>query len=162
MTDDAQRLAVLRGGQDPEAREARLDEGAEALSGGDQRSLLGRDRFLLTVSAALMTLGLAAILLGWIGAARSTLIEEQVPYLISGGLLGVAVAVIGAVTLFAHWLTVLIREAREREVARQRDHQELVAELRALLDDARGEGNDDGRTRSSGRQRPVRRAPRSS
>lgn len=129
---DVDRLAVLRGGHDPEERTTRLDEGAGALAERDGRSLLGRDRFLLTISAALMVLGLAAILLGWIGAARTTLVEEQVPYLISGGLLGVAVATIGAVTLFAHWLTVLIREDREREVVRRRDHEELVAALRAL------------------------------
>jgi hypothetical protein len=160
MTDDP-RLEVLRGGQEPEEREARLEAGAEDLAQQDARSLLGRDRFLLTVSAALMTLGLALVLLGWIGAARTTFIEEQVPYLISGGLLGVAVATIGAVTLFAHWLTVLIRENREREVARARDHQELMAELRTFIQAATEEGSN-GRTRSAGRQRPVRRAPRSS
>ncbi len=156
-------LAVLQGGQDPGEREARLDAGAEALADQDQRSLLGRDRILLALSAALMTLGLAAILLGWIGAARTTLVEEQVPYLISGGLLGVAVATIGALAFFAHWLTVLIREARAREVARERDHQELVAELRTLLQQAVGEeGTANGRSRGTGRQRQVRRAPRSS
>ena len=158
---DGERLAVLRGGQDPDDREARLEEGAEVLAARGDQSLLGHDRLLLAVSAALMVLGLAAILLGWLGAARTTLIEEQVPYLISGGLLGVAVATIGAVTLFAHWLTVLIREDREREAARQRDHQELIAELRALARTAEG-GGTDGRARSTGRQRAVRRTPRSS
>ena len=39
-------------------------------------------------------------------------VEAQVPYLISGGLLGVALATIGAITFFAHWLTVLITEVR--------------------------------------------------
>jgi len=159
---DVERLAVLRGGEDAEEREARLDAGAEALAERGDQSLLGRDRLLLAVSAALMVLGLAAILLGWLGAARTTVIEEQVPYLISGGLLGVAVATIGAVTLFAHWLTVLIREDREREVARQRDHEELLAELRTFLQQATEGGGSDGRARGTGRQRAVRRAPGSS
>ena len=48
-----------------------------------------------------MLLGLAAILLGWAGASRSILMEEQLPYLISGGLFGLALAFIGAITLLA-------------------------------------------------------------
>jgi hypothetical protein len=158
---DVQHLEVLQGGQGPEERAARLDEGAAELADGSSRSVLGRDRFLLTVSAALMTLGLAAILLGWAGASRTTIAEEQTPYLISGGLFGVAVAIIGAVTFFAHWITVLIREDREREAARQRDHRELVAELRRLAPPALAEEvTTNGRARSGGRERPVRRSPR--
>lgn len=158
---DAQRLEVLQGGQDPGERESRLDAGAETLASDSSRSLFARDRFLLTVSAALMTLGLSAILLGWIGAARTTIAEEQTPYLISGGLLGVALALIGAVTFFAHWLTVLIRDGREHEAARQRDHRELVAVLAALVPPpAIEEVTSNGRARSTGGKRPVRRAPR--
>ena len=75
---DVQHLEVLQGGQGPEERAARLDEGAAEIASGDRRSVLGRDRFLLTASAVLMVLGLAAILLGWAGASRTTIAEEQV------------------------------------------------------------------------------------
>src|SRR3546814_13281621 len=88
-----------------------------------------------------MTSGLCAIVLGWFGASHSTLVEEQVPYLISGGLLGVAMATVGAVTLFAHWLTVMIREARAREASRKNDHIELIealAQLPAAMDGQEG------------------------
>jgi hypothetical protein len=103
-----------------------------------------------------MILGLAFILLGWAGASRSIVVEEQVPYLISGGLLGLALALIGAVTLFGQWLTTLIREEREREAARQHDHVELMDALRALTDATRQE-NGNGRSRGARGERAVRR-----
>ena len=124
-------VTVLPPGLSAEERDSRLADGADRLA-DEAGSVVAHPRFLLIVAGSLMTLGLALILLGWIGAARSTMIEEQVPYLISGGLLGVALATIGALTLFAHWLTVAIREARAHEAARRDDHEELVAALREL------------------------------
>jgi hypothetical protein len=130
MTVTADHTA-LDGGPPIEAREARLAEGADSLA-GRAASILGHPNFLVAVAGTLMTAGLAAIVIGWVGASHSTLIEEQVPYLISGGLLGVALAVIGALTFFTHWLTVLVREARAHEAARSHDHDELLEALRAL------------------------------
>ena len=111
-----------------------------------------------------MTTGLSIILLGWFGAARSTIVEEQVPYLISGGLLGVALATIGALTLFAHWLTVLIRENRRQELVRKQEHIELMEAL-ALLTSAldrkeESNGQATGNARGAKPERAVRRAPR--
>jgi len=134
MSDD--RLTVLTGGPSMEERDAKLRDGAEELA-GKRRSILHHERFLLGVAGTLMTAGLALIILGWVGAAHSTVIEEQVPYLISGGLLGVALAIIGAVCFFSHWITVLIREAREHEAARHEDHKELVAALAKAPDEGR-------------------------
>ena len=42
-----------------------------------------------------------------------------------------ALATIGALTLFSHWLTVSIQEARHHEAARRQDHDELMEALRA-------------------------------
>lgn len=49
-------------------------------------------------------LGFAAMLLGYSGAARTPLVEEQVPYLISGGIVGLALVVLGGLLFWAHWL----------------------------------------------------------
>jgi len=103
------------------------------------------------------------ILLGWFGAAHSTLVEEQVPYLVSGGLLGLALSLIGAVCLLAHWLTVLVREERAREIARRADHAALMDALHALAA-ARNDQEDttNGSARGEAPRRPIRRTPRSS
>jgi hypothetical protein len=159
---DAERFTVLAGGPDLDDREERLVEGADAIASARRRGgILGHERFLLSVAAALMVLGLAVILIGWAGAADATVVEEQVPYLISGGLFGLGLTIIGALTLFSHWLTVGIREARAREAARQADHDALMQALAALavaLD--RQEDPRDGTARGARAERPLRRAPR--
>lgn len=145
---------VLTAGTPVDQRDADLAEGADRLA-GRRPSLLRHPRFLLTLATSLTTLGLSAILLGWFGAARSTLIEEQIPYLISGGMLGLALAVIGALLVFTHWHTVSIREAREHEAARRRDHAELVEVLRTLTPPAPQE-KANGRARRTTAERPLR------
>ena len=155
-----ERFEVLDGGPSTDEREARLVSGADELVEDRSRpSVLAHPHFLLAVAGTLMTLGVSVILIGWSGAANSTVVEEQVPYLISGGLLGVALVTIGALTLFSHWLTVSIREARDREAARRRDHDELMDALRDLTGALAQEETRDGRARGNRPQRPVRRAP---
>jgi hypothetical protein len=151
--------AVLEAGAPIEEREAQLVEGADSLR-QSKGAWIDNPRLLLGASAALMTFGVSAVLLGWFGAAHSTLVEEQVPYLISGGLLGVALSTIGAFLFFAHWLTVGIREARSREAARRMDHAELMAALQALSNALTPEGGSGGAAGSTRAARPIRRAPR--
>jgi hypothetical protein len=154
-------------GLSAEERETRLADGADDLAQG-RGSWISNPNLFLWISAVLLTTGLSIILLGWFGAARSTLVEEQVPYLISGGLLGVALSVVGALTLFAHWLTVLVRENRRQELVRKQDHIELMealALLTATLDrkeesNGNGSGNGSGRARGAQPERAVRRASR--
>jgi hypothetical protein len=156
-----ERFEVLDGGATPDERETRLTEGADALVEDTSRpSIFQHPHFLLAVAATLMTLGVSVILIGWAGAANATVVEEQVPYLISGGLLGVALATIGALTLFSHWLTISIREARQHDAARRHDHEELMQALRSLTGALVAQEDTDGSTRSTRAQRPVRRAPR--
>ena len=64
-----------------------------------------------------MPLGAVLILLGWAGTSRTTLEYEQINYLISGGILGLALVVAGGFTYFAYWQTVRIRESRNQTVA---------------------------------------------
>jgi len=145
---------ALVAGASIDEREQRLAEGAEDLA-ENRSGLAATSQPLLIGAGALLTAGVTLILLGWFGASRSTIIEEQVPYLISGGLLGVALAIVGAVTYFSHWLTVLIREARDHETARARDHDELMAALRELRTAPREEAN--GTAGGAQRKRSVRR-----
>jgi len=160
MTTTVADRSVLADGTPIELREEALATGADELAGG-RRSWVEDSRVLPIVAAATMTMGLTAILLGWFGAAQSTLVQEQIPYLISGGLLGLGLATIGALLFFSHWLTVSIKEARQREHARRQDHLELMEALHALARRDR-EGDRNGRARSTRTERPLRGAPRSS
>ena len=72
----------------------------------------GMDRWLLVVGGLLLPLGVLVIVLGWLGASHTVLLFEQIPYLISGGLLGLALVVAGGLVYFAYWQTLLVRETR--------------------------------------------------
>ncbi|HEX3705321.1 MAG TPA: hypothetical protein VHV76_01700 [Mycobacteriales bacterium] len=86
------------------------------------------DSWLLVIGSALLPLGIGLILLGWYGAAQTSLDWEQTPYLISGGILGLAVAGIGTAMYFSYWMTRLVR--RTEDSARQdREHQQRVEQL---------------------------------
>lgn len=89
------------------------------------------DRALMIVGAVLVVVGLPLILLGWWGAARTPYTFEQIPYLISGGLFGLALAVLGGLFYFGYWMTRQVRETRRQadrtEEALKRIEEALVA-----------------------------------
>jgi len=98
------------------------------------RAIRGRrtgraDVWMLYVGGTLMPLGALLILLGWLGASRTPFVFEQTPYLISGGLLGVALVIAGGFVYFGYWQSLRIRESR-----RQNDElTAAVARLETLL-----------------------------
>lgn len=74
----------------------------------------GLKRFLLTfwpfiLGAALVAGGLAAIVIGYLGASGTLAVGLQVPYLISGGVLGLALVIFGSALLLLHAMN---RQAR--------------------------------------------------
>ena len=78
----------------------------------------------VVVGSLLAPLGLVLIMLGWLGASRTPLVQEQLSYLISGGLLGLALVVLGGFLYFAHWQTSVLHEVRAQTA-------EITAALRA-------------------------------
>ena len=83
------------------------------------------DKAMELVGIALLPIGITAILLGWMGAAKTGLVFAQIPYLISGGLLGVGLLMASGFVYFASWIS--------RSAAAQRtQHRELVEVVRAL------------------------------
>lgn len=51
---------------------------------------------LLLAGVVLMPLGLVLVLAGYVGASGTTEFSSQVPYLLSGGVLGIGVTIVGA------------------------------------------------------------------
>ncbi|NUR60421.1 MAG: hypothetical protein HOV87_17440 [Catenulispora sp.] len=76
----------------------------------------------------LMPLGLIAIGLGWFGAAHTPYTFEQVAYLVSGGIGGLALTTLGGFLFFGSWLA--------RIAHQQRQQTELLAGEIARLADA--------------------------
>jgi hypothetical protein len=96
-----------------------------------QQTPLGRTRGIDTVlgvvAAVLLPLGLLVIGLGWYGASRTPYLFEQIPYLISGGLIGLGLVLAGGLVFFGSWIA---RGAADQ----QRASQELAGLLREIRD----------------------------
>jgi hypothetical protein len=93
------------------------------------------ERIVAFIGAAFIGVGIALILLGWYGAAHTPYTFEQVPYMISGGLLGLALTVLGGLFYFAYWMTRQVHETR-----RQSDQTEAVYRRIEALLSANGHG----------------------
>ena len=85
-------------------------------------------RVLLVVGSVVAPLGLVMILLGWWGASHTPNLYEQIPYSISGGMLGLGLVFFGGFAYFAYWLTSLVR-ATQRDTAETRAVLERIEEL---------------------------------
>jgi hypothetical protein len=67
-------------------------------------------RLLLIPGAFLVLAGFVLMFLGWYGAAHTARQIEQIPYLISGGFIGLGLVFLGALTLAsALWMSILQR-----------------------------------------------------
>ena len=67
---------------------------------------LCRNQWDRTAGVVLVLFGLVALVAGWIGASDAVLTFEQIPYLISGGLAGMSLIVLGS----AVWLSADLRD----------------------------------------------------
>jgi hypothetical protein len=94
------------------------------------------ERRIAVAGATMAAGGIVLVLLAWYGAAHTSRLYLQIPYLISGGLLGVVLAVAGGCTFLASWLTRLVQEERSRAdeaLAVARDTVAALGRIEALL-----------------------------
>jgi hypothetical protein len=76
-------------------------------------SLVATDRWLAFAAGGLLLIGPLFVLAGWYGAAHTTRLFEEIPYLISGGIFGLLLVIVGAACYFGYWLTHLVRSDRQ-------------------------------------------------
>ena len=87
-------------------------------------------RLLLLPGAVAVVGGFAFMFLGWYGASHTAREIEQIPYLISGGIIGLGLVTVGALLLSsAIWMTMLQRYSAEQNERHERQMEELKAEL---------------------------------
>ena len=90
-------------------------------------------KWMETIGMSLIVFGFVCILLGWYGAAHSPYLYQEVPYLISGGLLGVALVIGGGVFVRCAWSMRQVEEDRRNALAIVRS----VDRLERILDETR-------------------------
>ncbi|HMJ77166.1 MAG TPA: hypothetical protein VK507_14405 [Iamia sp.] len=77
-----------------------------------------RERMMLIGGGVLVGIGIIAVLVGYIGASGTSNVYEQVPYALSGGVLGLSLIIIGCALiirfslarLFRFWLARIVHE----------------------------------------------------
>jgi hypothetical protein len=74
----------------------------------------GLDFYLFLAGAVLVPFGFVVIVLGWYGASHTGYVFDQIPYMISGGLLGLGLVLVGSFAYFAYWLTRMFHNQREQ------------------------------------------------
>lgn len=86
------------------------------------------ERTLLLVGIGLMVLGGLAILGGYWGASATAIISQQMPYLISGGLLGLGLIVAGGAVFVRYSMSRYLRFWLIREIHEQRAQTDRLVE----------------------------------
>src|SRR2546428_7239693 len=101
---------------------ARDDRLVSVLSRARGRSFLGvSEGLLFALGGALAIGGIVLVIVGWVGTSQTILVAGQIPYVVSGGLLGLALVFLGGFLYFGYWLALLFRDRRARG-----ERQELV------------------------------------
>ena len=114
------------------ARRIRFRESVTSLASRAQSTDLLR--WVLVPAASAIIIGLNFMIWGWVGAARTAREIEQIPYLISGGLIGLALVFLGGLLLAsAFWLVLLKKMQDEAEERARRDRDALEQRLAALV-----------------------------
>jgi hypothetical protein len=78
-------------------------------------------RWMLLPAGILVLLGFALMVFGWYGASHTAREIEQIPYLISGGLIGLGLVVIGGLLLSATFYVAVLRKILTEQDDRDRD-----------------------------------------
>jgi hypothetical protein len=79
-----------------------------------------RSKALFVVGGIALSLGFSLVVLGYLGASHTIYVFEQIPYLISGGILGGTLVVAGGFLYFAFWLTRLHAEMAQTRASNER------------------------------------------
>ena len=95
-----------------------------------------RERRLYWSGIALALVGLAMIGLGWWGASGTKYVYQELPYVISGGLFGVALVFVGAALFARYSVARLLRYWLARLVADQQIQTDRLIEAVANLAEA--------------------------
>jgi hypothetical protein len=70
-----------------------------------------RNSWQVVAGSILIPLGVVLILIGWYGAAHARVVQQQIPYMVSGSFIGLGCMVVGGFLFWGHWLYRLYDQA---------------------------------------------------
>ena len=63
-----------------------------------------RNGWQVLAGSVLIPLGVIFIMLGWYGAAHARVVQQQIPYMVSGSFVGLGCMIVGGLFFWGHWL----------------------------------------------------------
>ena len=99
-----------------------------------------RNSWQVIAGAILIPLGVVLILLGWYGAAHARVVQQQIPYMVSGSFIGLGCMIVGGLLFFGHWLYRIYDQADLHHEEQQRLLETIAAALLAQRSDGTGVG----------------------
>jgi hypothetical protein len=124
---------------------ARLSPGQVPTAGGRRRwkptrgdgqetgSFDARNSWQVVAGSILIPLGLVFILIGWYGAAHAKVVQQQIPYLVSGSFIGLGCMVVGGLLYWGHWLYRMYDQADLHHEEQLRVLEQIAASLNGGL-----------------------------
>ena len=113
----------------PPAAEARIEQFRDEINSLDVKTPSDdNERNLMYAGIGLMVVAIVVILLGYWGASGSAIVGEQMPYLLSGGMLGLALMIAGAALFVRYSLSRYLRFWLVRDIYEQRTQTDRVVE----------------------------------
>ena len=124
------------GGADsaPESRAGRLQAGVDSLTVSEP--LAEAEGLLLKIGVGLPVTGIALILVAWWTTSDSAYVADQIPALISGGILGLGLLIVGAGLFLRYSLTRLFRFWLARVIVEQQAQTDRVVDALVNLESA--------------------------
>lgn len=112
-----------------ETNHQRINEFKEEIAGMDLKTPAdANERWFLLGGIVLMVLGFVVIFGGWYGASGEVIVANQIPYIISGGLLGVAFLIAGGALFVRYSLSRYLRFWLIRVIYEERAQTDRVAD----------------------------------
>jgi hypothetical protein len=97
-----------------------------------------RNGWQVIAGALLIPLGIVFILLGWYGAAHARVVQQQIPYMVSGSFIGLGCMIVGGLLFWGHWLYRIYDQADLHHEEQQRLLETIAAALLAQRGDGTG------------------------
>ncbi len=115
----------------------RQDDGGGSGGGGHTRMARWAEKYdirngwQVIAGAILIPLGVVFILLGWYGAAHARVVQQQIPYMVSGSFVGLGCMIVGGLLFWGHWLYRIYDQADLHHEEQQRVLETIAAALLA-------------------------------
>ena len=88
-----------------------------------------RNTWQVAAGAILIPLGVIIILIAWYGSAHARVVQQQIPYLVSGSFVGLGCMVVGGFFFFGHWIYRMFDQADLHHEEQLRALQAIAAAL---------------------------------